>query len=105
MDYANKYGNATLTPIGPTVHVSKICGEDVIDSGYGFDMDTAAKLALITENDRLQPAFNMTRKLAYVVLHHSPSDVQVCRLDALAYTGGDPHSTLNFLNKCQPPIF
>lgn len=104
MNYTNRYGEATLTPVGPIVHVSTVRGEQVIDDGYGFDMDTAGKLALITENRRLQPAYNMVRRLSYVMLHHSPSDVQICRLDHLNYTGGDPWDTLNYLNKLQPSM-
>ena len=99
MDYKNKYGTATLTPIGPIVHVSKVVGAEVIDAGYGFDMATAERLALVTENARLQPAYNMARRQCYVVCHHSPSEVQVCRLDALVCTETDPHATLNRLNK------
>lgn len=98
MDYKNQYGSATLTPVGPTVHVSKVVGADVIDAGYGFDLDAAAKLSLITENARLQPAYNMARRQCYVLYHHSPSEVQVCRLDALVSTEADPHATLDRLN-------
>ena len=104
MDYANKFGTATLTPVGPVVHVRTVVGTTVIDDGYGFDMDTAEKLALITENARLQPSYNMARRLCYVMLHHSPSQVQVCRLDRLTYVGGDPSETLNHLNNCQPAL-
>jgi hypothetical protein len=104
MDYSNKYGTATLTPVGPVVHVSAVVGTEVIDSGYGFDMDTAAKLALVTENFRLQPSYNMERKRFYVMYHHTPSTVQVCRLDALACTEEDPHATLSYLNKCDPVV-
>lgn len=99
MDYQNQYGSATLTPIGPVIPVSKVVGADVIDAGYGFDLDTAAKLALVTENARLQPAYNMARRQCYVIYHHSPSTVQVCRLDALACTEDAPHVTLDRLNK------
>lgn len=99
MDYENQYGTATLTPVGPVVHVSTVVGVDVIDAGYGFDLDTAAKLALITENAQLQPAYSMERRQAYVLHHHSPSTVQVCRLDALVCTEIDPHATLDRLNR------
>lgn len=99
MDYKNRYGTAALTPVGPVTPVSKIVGVDVIDAGYGFDLDTAAKLALVTENARLQPAFNMARRQCYVLYHHSPNTVQVCRLDSLVCTEADPHATLDRLNK------
>ena len=99
MDYKNQYGTATLTLVGPIIHVSKVVGADVIGAGYGFDLDTAAKLALITENARLQPAYNMALRQFYVLFHHSPSEVQVCKLDALASTEAEPHVTLERLNK------
>lgn len=99
MDYSNKYGTATLTPVGPVVHVSDVVGSDVVDAGYGFDIGTSAKLALITENVSLQPAFNMARRQGYVLYHHTSSTVQVCRLDALTCTQDDPHATLDRLNK------
>lgn len=99
MDYRNKFGTATLTPVGPIVHVSEVVGSEVIDAGYGFDLTTAAQLALVTENARLQPAYNMARSQSYVLCHHSPSTVQVCRLDALSCTETDPHATLDRLNK------
>ena len=99
MDYKNKYGTATLTPVGPIIHVSEVVGSEVIDAGYGFDLTTSAKLALITENVRLQPAYNMVRCQSYVIYHHTPSAVQVCRLDALVCTEADPHATLDWLNK------
>lgn len=102
MNYSNKYGTATLTPVGPIVHVSAVVGTDVIDSGHGFDIDTAAKLALVTENFKLQPSYNMARKKCYVMYHHTPSTVQVCRLDALDCTENDPHTTLDYLNRCAP---
>lgn len=31
MVYKNQYGSATLTPVGPTIHVSNAVGSDVID--------------------------------------------------------------------------
>lgn len=102
MDYSNKCGTATLTPVGPIVHVSAVVGTEVIDAGHGFDIDTAAKLALVTENCKLQPSYNMERKQCYVLYHHTPSTVQVCRLDALACTEDDPHATLDYLNKRAP---
>lgn len=92
MKYTSEYGTATLTPIGPELHVSRVDGTSIIDEGFGFDIDTAAKLVLITGNQHLQPAYNMSRRMCYVVYHHSPNMVQVCRLDKLNYIGEDPHS-------------
>lgn len=99
LDFKNRFGTATLTLVGPTIPVSTVVGAEVINAGYGFDMDTAAKLALITENARLQPAYNMELRQWYVLFHHSPSDVQVCRVDAVVCTEADPHAMLDRLNK------
>ena len=104
MEYSNKYGIATLTPVGPIIHVSKVNGAEVIGDGYGHDIDTAAKLALVTENHKLQPAYNMALKKCYVLFHHTPSTVQVCRLDALVCHESDPHGTLDLLNRCAPAM-
>lgn len=103
MDYKNEYGTATLTPVGPITHVSAIVGQEVIAAGYGFSIDTAAKLALITENHRLQPSYNMALRQCYVLFHHTPSEVQVCRLDQLECTEVNPHATLANLARAAAP--
>lgn len=105
MNYSNKYGTAVLTPLGSIIHVSDIVGSDVVDAGYGFDTDTAEKLALITENVRLQPSFNMARRQWYVVYHHTSNTVQVCRLDELTCTEDEPRATLARLNNYKAMAF
>lgn len=101
MQYSNRYGAAEISLIGEVVHVSEINGAAVVNAGYGFDIDTAEKLALITENRHLQPAYNRATKSFYVMYHHTSIMVQVCRLDGLTYTGGDPRLTIEQLNRCQ----
>jgi len=105
MDYANRYGSATLSPVGPVMRVSDVIGASVIDAGHSFDLKTAAQLALVTGNVGLQLAYNMARRMCYVVKHHSPSTVQVCHLDKLECTEDDPDSTLRMLNAGMPAFF
>lgn len=47
----------------------------------------------------------MARRLCYVMKHHGPSMVQVCRLDMLDCTEEDPDSTLRMLNAGMPVFF
>lgn len=73
MEYTNRFGTATLTQVGPIVHVKTIDGATVIDDGYGFDVDTAMKLALITENARVSATCVQHDQEATLreVLHHT----------------------------------
>lgn len=87
MIYKNRHGEAELKLHGDIVHVSTVRGACPLL----FDMDTAEKLLLITENRKIQVAcvYPDLTKL-YAVYHHTSSAVQVAEIVSLKYTGGNP---------------
>jgi hypothetical protein len=81
--FKNEYGTATLTTLTPFMRVGDIKGSDYPDD-IKFNIDTAEKLALITENRGIQIVAQSTKQF-YVMLHESTSVAAVCHAE-LEYT-------------------
>lgn len=89
--FENVFGCVTFVPVTEAMHVSKIRGAD-LDPGCLFDIETAEKVALITENRHIQLCSFKTVDgwRCYVVLHETASTAAVAKLDALTYVGKTP---------------
>lgn len=87
-EYRNRYGALTVEPVSELMHVRDIRCADFPDS-IKFDLDTAEKIALITENRRSQIAFSTwTRSsLGILIVHATESTARVVRVVCLDYTG------------------
>ena len=77
---SNRFGSVVLTPVTEFMAVGLIRKTHPQAVANTFDLDTAEKLALITENRRIQicPHFFPIDGLAYVVLHDSTSTAAIC---------------------------
>jgi hypothetical protein len=94
MKYQNSYGTLVVEPVSPLMLVRNIRGVDFPDD-IKFDVDTAAKIALITENNRTQLAFQpwtaAKDALGYLIVHETPDTARVVRIVSMDYTGPEPH--------------
>ena len=61
-----------------------------------FDLDTAEKIALITENRRVQicPHLFPVDGLAYLILHDSPSTAAICSVNIEAFVCDTPAAAM-----------
>ncbi|HAY3553782.1 hypothetical protein [Elizabethkingia meningoseptica] len=83
--YKNKYGSLKLIPVSDLMKVSNIKGVD-IDKKYKFDINTAEKVALITENYDTQISFGFPiTNHAYIIKHESSSTGYICELSELNF--------------------
>jgi hypothetical protein len=83
INYQNKYGKATLTPVSEVLRVQDVSYAKMpqLIEQVKFSIDQAEKLALITGNKKIQIAFCMDKKLCYVLHHLTPSTVQICSVE------------------------
>lgn len=86
--FHNRYGTLVVETITAPMHVRDVHGKDLPDD-CKFSLETAEQIALITENDHTQLAFeSMTKDAkAYLSVHLSESTVVVVRVKSLEYTG------------------
>ncbi len=101
INYQNKYGKATLTPVSEVLRVSEVSYAKMpkLIEQVKLSIDQAEKLALITENNKIQIAFPMGKKLCYVLHHLTPSTVQICsvEMDYIEVQGMTPAEVINSL--------
>lgn len=88
LDFQNRYGRLTLKLVSDVRPVKGIRGVD-IDDCHKFDMDTAEKIALITDNRGIQLCYGAGARL-YVVAHDTPSTCAVARIETMSYVGQNP---------------
>lgn len=88
LNFKNGYGTLTLKLVSPVMPVDAIHGADIADT-YKFDLETAEKVALITENRHIQIG-GFTRNDCYVVAHESTSTAAVACIESMTYVGGVP---------------
>jgi hypothetical protein len=101
MKYSNTYGSLQLEPIGPFKAVNTIRGVDLPDD-IKFSMDTAEKIALITDNRGIQLCFESFKKV-YVIIHQGPSLAAVARIVNMEFDEKiNPAQEIDRLAKCQP---
>lgn len=92
IQFTNRYGTLVIDPISEYHPVKGIRSDIVPVDGRFHGIDTAEKIALITENRHIQIGFQMplTRNSFGYILHHdSPSTCAICRIVSLDYVGGD----------------
>jgi hypothetical protein len=86
--WSNRYGTLEVEPVGEVQAVSGIRGTDV-DDDLKFDVDTAEKIVLITENRRCQIAVSSVRgNGSYLLVHTSCSMAAVVKIVSLEFTDG-----------------
>lgn len=95
LDFQNRYGRLTLSLVSEVRPVNEIHGVD-LDDAIKFDIDTAERIALITDNRGIQIAPHKVgdKWRCYVVVHDSPSTVAVAKIETLDYVGRDPKQEL-----------
>lgn len=88
LNFKNGYGTLTLALVSAVMPVDAIRGADV-DDAHKFDLETAEKVALITENRRVQIGGTNAHD-CYVVAHESVSTAAIARIETMNYVGGVP---------------
>lgn len=104
--FSNKFGAVELTPVTEFMPVSSIRKTHPQAQANTFDLTTAEKIALITENRKIQicPHFPVDG-LAYLVLHDSPSTAAICRVVVEAFEcAQSPAEMLADLNRQAPSM-
>jgi hypothetical protein len=92
LNYENQYGRLVLSPVTDVVHVDTISGKDIA-AEHTFDLRTAEKIALITDNRGIQivPVQGDDGKwVCYVVVQETPLTAAVAQIETLDYVGNNP---------------
>ena len=86
--FSNKYGTLVVEPVTKVLPVRDIHGRDIPDE-HKFSLPTSEQIALLTENDHTQIAFQTwtADSLGYLVVHTSCSEAFVARIKAMNYVG------------------
>ena len=87
-EYKNKYGLLELETITDFVHISY----NYKSSCHDFlNIETAEKIALITNNKDIQICINgKDFNSYYIILHNTPSTAALCKINKLNYIGDIP---------------
>ncbi|MDY0362659.1 MAG: hypothetical protein RBR08_14505 [Desulforegulaceae bacterium] len=81
----NKYGSLRFL-VGAKQQISELCSAD-FPEGVFFDLETAEKIALITENRKIQICFrNLKEEKAYLLYYFSASEVGLCFIQELDFS-------------------
>lgn len=88
LDFANQFGALKLALVSEVRPVDSIFGAD-IDAAHKFDLHTAEQVALITENRRIQIG-GLGAHDCYIVVHESPTNAAIARIESINYIGGNP---------------
>lgn len=87
-EWSNRYGTLVVAPVTEVQAVGGIRGADMRDE-LKFDLETAEKIALITDNRRCQISGDFKRGGRYYLLVHvSCSRVAVVRIVSLDFADG-----------------
>jgi hypothetical protein len=88
--FRNRYGTLVVEPVTQVLSVQDIHGSDIPDE-HKFDGPTAEQIALLTENDHTQIAFQTWTADArgYLIVHTSCAEAFVVRIETLDYVGPD----------------
>lgn len=86
-NFSNKYGSLKVVFVGERQEVSKIKSAEFPEDVF-FDMETAEKIALITNNRRMQISFRKIDKgnHGYLLYHFLASEVSLCRIESLTFS-------------------
>jgi len=100
--YMNKYGSVSLETVSDFMPVNKVKGED-INSKYLLDIGRAEQVALITENEKLQPAMVMhgdNKGKIFTLYHKDSSTCAVVKASSVEFASGvNPQEEIRRLNR------
>jgi hypothetical protein len=82
-EYSNKYGFLKFM-VGDKQPISTLCSDNFPNHIF-FDLETAEKIALITENKKIQICFKSLEKM-YLVYHFTISEVGLCLVKKLEFS-------------------
>lgn len=88
LNFQNRYGQLTLVLVTDVRNVRDIHGKDV-DPAHKFGLETAEKIALVTDNRGIQLG-GLGAHDCYVVVHETPDTAAVARIESLTYVGQNP---------------
>lgn len=88
LNFQNQYGQLTLALVDSLRNVRNIHGKD-IDPAHKFGLETAEKIALVTDNRGIQLG-GLGAHDCYVVVHETPDTAAVARIESLTYIGQNP---------------
>lgn len=88
LDFQNRYGQLRLVLVDGVRNVRDIHGKDV-DPAHKFGLETAEKIALVTDNRGIQLG-GFGAHDCYVVVHETPNTAAVARIESLTYVGQNP---------------
>lgn len=85
--FENKFGSLQVSLVTDFMSVGKISRDMPEVSGNMFDMETAEKIALITENKNVQLCMCYPLNgLGYMVYHRNGKEAAVCKIDSILYS-------------------
>jgi hypothetical protein len=99
-DFANEFGTLQFRPLSEPQPIAGIRGA-TLDAACTFDLETAEKVALITENRRVQVAPFKTPAgwRFYAFLHETVNTGAVAQIESLEYIGGTPSNEIEKARK------
>ena len=83
--FENEYGQLIVQPISDFMNVRDITHDLLTDECF-FNMKTAEKIALITENKIMQIAFKPDLSAAYMIMHNTPHTAAACEIINLIFS-------------------
>ncbi|MFW9871991.1 MAG: hypothetical protein ACFFG0_02740, partial [Candidatus Thorarchaeota archaeon] len=98
INYKNKYGSLVLEQIEPERAISEwTFTKELLP--IGFDVETAEKIALITENKKIQLALSMDFKIFYCFYHTNVNSGFVCKIKSIFFSRDiNPIGKSSFVN-------
>ena len=106
--YSNRFGTLTLNPVTNYVPVSSIVYCQSVEAQQNtIDIETAEKVALITENANVQLCMPMKLGLTsgFVIHHKGPSVACVCKVDIESFTTEDGNSPAEQIDEMATPKY
>jgi hypothetical protein len=85
LNYSNEYGSLSFELVTEFLPVSQI-NKTIVPEDAFYPIETLEKIALITENKRLQPVYIFQDKRGYYILHNSVSTGAVVKISNISFT-------------------
>ena len=107
VSFSNSYGTVSVTPVTEFMAVSGIRKTHAQAKANTFSLDDAEKIALITENRKIQicPHFMPMDGLAYLILHDSPSTAAICKVEIKNFScNKSAADEISMLNRMAPAL-
>lgn len=107
IEIRNSFGALSLTPIMPFVPVSDISVNNYPQAKLNMvSLESAAKVALISENNKIQICFPTTTKFqdaAFVVYHDTPRTGAICAVEIDNFNTNDNTSPFEKIDQLATP--